>query len=67
MRASRGLKWENKMYKLKRSITDQARGQDIQSNLAISKSQGEMGKKSEIWGFRNNRGSVKFVTVNHIF
>ena len=27
----------------------------------------EMEKKFEIAGFRNNRGSVKFVTMNHFF
>ena len=39
-------------------------GTKIQSNPAISKSQGN-GKKFEIAGFRNNRGSVKFVNMNH--
>ena len=38
----------------------------IQLNPAISKSQGKW-KKFEIAGFRNNPGSVKFVTMNHFF
>ena len=33
MRASRGLKWENKMYKLKRSIAVRLR--DLKSRLEI--------------------------------
>ena len=39
-------------------IIDQARDQDIQSNPAISKSQGKWKKKSETAGFRNRLGSI---------
>ena len=45
-------------------MSDKAKA--MQSNPAISKSQGKW-KKFEIAGFRNNRGSLKFVTMNHFF
>ena len=46
--------WEQRYFSLKF---------EMQLNNAISKSQGKW-KKFEIAGFRNKRGSVKFVTVN---
>ena len=38
---------------------------NIHSNPTILKSQGKWKKKFEIAGFQNNRGSVKFVAMNH--
>ena len=39
---------------------------ELQLNPTISKFMGNE-KKFEIAGFRNNRGKVKFVTMNHFF
>ena len=41
------------------------KGGVVQSNPAISKSQGKWKKKFKMAGIWNNRGSVKFVTMNH--